>query len=161
MAAGIAALLLVAMSACGGGSSSHAGSLRGYCQQLKTDWSTLAEASADATTVWMDSQTPGAVESQVAQELRPKAALYKHAANLATSLAARAPTSIKNDINSDSENARARFQAMSKGFSEAAEDKTNDLGNLDTSALDAGTTGCNFETGAGPNGTVATQFTSR
>lgn len=107
--------------------------------------------------MWTDTQTPGALESQVAEELRPNAALYRQAAILVSSLAAVAPPSVKSFATS--ENARARFHAMATGFGDSALDNTDGLGNLDTSGLDAGTTGCAFNLGK-PDGIVATQFTS-
>ena len=156
----VGGLLLVLVAGCSGGSSTHTASLHSYCQELKKSWPTLAAASSKATAVWMDSQTPGALQPQLAQELKPDSALYEHAASMARSLAALAPTAIKNDINTDKENARARFLTMATGFSQAAHDKTKDLGNLDMSALDAGSTGCDFGSNQMPDGSVATQFNS-
>ncbi len=161
--AALAGVLLVLVTGCGGGggggSSAHAASFSRYCEQLKNAWPTLTEASAKATKVWADTQTPLAVQTQVAQELQPDAALYRHAAQLASSLAAAAPTSIKDSIDTLVENPHHRFQVVSTGFSEAAHDITKDLGNLDSTQFDTGTTGCKFGNNGAPDGTVTTLFT--
>jgi hypothetical protein len=110
---GAAALLVAGCSGGGGGSGSGGGSGGGgggsraaYCQAFKKDWPTLDAAKQKDSDAWWSMQGPmGDDASTVSEQLVADHAVYESAASSAAALAQAAPTKLKNDITTDSENA--------------------------------------------------------
>lgn len=145
------------IAACGGGG--HTGASRvSYCRAFAKDWPALLAASRKAADANASFQDPVSDPAAVRKELVDDRSTYMAAAGLASTLARSAPSKLKNDIPADTANPRQRLLALSSSLTGLAAGDTQQLGTVDVTAFDAGGTGCNFTTGGGPNGTVATEF---
>ncbi len=158
---GLIALVVLLTAGCSGGSGISGGASKAgaYCKALQKDWSTFDAADQKETDVKANLQGPLADKSAVSQQLAADHATFNSAASLASTLARSAPTKLKNDITTDTQNPQQALLDRSKDWAAEAKGDTQPLTQGRSTLFgDAGSTGCNFATEAGPDGTVATEF---
>lgn len=154
---GAAALLI---AGCGGSSgASGTTSKAAYCVAFQKAWAALDAASQKESDAFQSLQgsLPDDV-STVRRQLVADRGTYQSAAALASSLAKSAPTKLKNDVTADTENPKKSLLHLSAALASVAKGDTKALDDGFTDQFDAGSTGCNFATEGGPNGTVAAEF---
>jgi hypothetical protein len=141
----------------GGGSASKASS--SFCKAFASDWSQLQAAMQSAYETYVNSQGGAVDPSAISQELSADQSTYQRAAATASSLGAKAPTALTNDITTDTENVRQRFTTIAAAFTAASKLDGSQLDSLDQSQFDEGSTGCEFDS-SGPDGKVSKLFGS-
>jgi len=149
----VAVVAVAALAGCGGGggSSSSSKASGSFCSELSKDWSQLQSAMGQATQEYMNTQGPAADPTTVSQDLAQDQSAYQSAAATASSLASKAPTKLKNDLTTDTENTQQRLSTVAASFTAAAHGDPSQLGNLDPTQFDAGSTGCEWGS-TGPDG---------